>query len=77
MAVTRCPGSMQNVPYPVERTLLTTGVLSALMDSNWENGRYLPKGRRLETPYLNISYHAPEEPLFNRGPKPIITGEMW
>ena len=63
--------------YPVERTLLTTGALASLMDSNYENGRHLTKGRRLETPYLNITYRAPEAPLYNRGPRPIITGELW
>jgi hypothetical protein len=36
--------------YPVERTLLTTGMLAALMDSKAE------KGRRVETPHLNIAY---------------------
>jgi hypothetical protein len=61
--------------YPVERTLLTTGVLASLMDSNYENGRHLPEGRRLKTPYLNINYRAPEGPLYNRGPRPVITEE--
>ncbi len=61
--------------YPVERTLLTTGVLAALMDSNYENGHHFPKGRRLETPYLNITYRAPEGPLYNRGPRPVNNGD--
>jgi hypothetical protein len=38
--------------YPVERTLLTTGVLAALMDS--KAGRY----ERIETPHLNFTYQV-------------------
>ncbi|MDP2983835.1 MAG: hypothetical protein Q8O92_10960 [Candidatus Latescibacter sp.] len=48
--------------YPVERTLLTTGALAALMESSYQ------KGKKLETPYLKIAYRAQKETLFNRGP---------
>jgi hypothetical protein len=48
-------------PYPVERTLLTTGVLSAAIDS-------LTQGqKRLETPHLRqVTYQAPRESTFAR-----------
>jgi hypothetical protein len=36
--------------YPVERTLLTTGMLAALMESKAE------QGRRIETPHLDVTY---------------------
>ena len=47
--------------YPVERTLLTSGALSFLMDS-WYQGQ-----KRLETPLLNIRYRGPEESYFAPG----------
>lgn len=52
--------------YPVERTLLTTGILDALMISKAE------KNRRVETPQLEIRY-APTEWGFasDRLPEPI------
>lgn len=57
-------------PYPAERTLLTTGMLSHLMDSNWENGRHTDIGRRLETPYFDMKYKAGREQLYDRGTRP-------
>ena len=39
-------------PYPVERTLLTTGVLAAAMDSRFDGGR------ALDTPHLSVTYKA-------------------
>ena len=47
--------------YPVERTLLTSGALSFLMES-WYRGQV-----RLETPMLNIQYTGPERSYFARG----------
>jgi hypothetical protein len=43
-------------PYPVERTLLTTGMVDAVMTSRYEGGR------RQETPHLDVTYRPPEEP---------------
>jgi len=50
-----------NRPYPVERTLLTTGTLAALMESAYQGHK------RLETPHLNIGYTAPRESFFAHG----------
>lgn len=42
----------QRSPYPVERTLLTTGVLAAAMDSHYEKNIPVP------TPHLDVKYSA-------------------
>ncbi len=51
-------------PYPTQRTLLTTGVIDAAMNSRYEDHR------RLETPWLDITYESydqlPERPLGER-----------
>ncbi|MFN7921429.1 MAG: hypothetical protein U0Q16_15105 [Bryobacteraceae bacterium] len=51
-------------PYPVERTLLVTGALAALMDSAWRGHV------RLETPYLDVAYTAAKGSFYNRGAVP-------
>ncbi len=46
-------------PYPVERTLLTTGVLAFLFDSR-------ERGTRVDTPDLAVKYSALEDTFFQR-----------
>ena len=56
--------------YPVERTLLTTGALSAIMDSKYNNGNFGDTGLRIDTPHLNINYTAQKESVYNQGEVP-------
>ena len=52
--------------YPVERTLLTTGTLEAILDSRYQG--YV----RLATPHLNIRYQSYETvPWRPTGPRPV------
>jgi hypothetical protein len=46
--------------YPVERTLLTTGLTAAGVESLWL------KQKRLETPHLAIRYQPTKESTFKR-----------
>ena len=57
-------------PFDAERLLLSTGIVNHYMDSNWEDGRYSAVGRRIETPYMNMTYHSTHGPLFETGPRP-------
>ena len=43
-------------PYPVERTLLTSGLIDAVMTSRYQDGALL------ETPYLEAISYAPAPP---------------
>ena len=45
-------------PYPIERTLLTSGLVEAGVRSLANNSQ------RLDTPYLNVSYQAPRRSQF-------------
>jgi hypothetical protein len=56
-------------PYPAERTLLTGGILDAVMTSAAE------KNRRVETPHLKIEYQPPDWPFATDPmPKSIMRG---
>jgi hypothetical protein len=44
-------------PYPIERTLLTSGLVAAGMQS-------LKLGKRLDTPHLKVQYQPPKESQF-------------
>lgn len=44
--------------YPVERTLLTSGILEAILNSKFANQK------RIETPHLGVKYMAPRQGFF-------------
>jgi hypothetical protein len=48
-------------PYPVDRTLLVSGALAALMESGYQ------QGTRVQTPELDIRYRAPAKSWFAAG----------
>jgi hypothetical protein len=60
-------------PFNAERLLLSTGIVACNMESNWENGRYSAIGRRLETPFMNMSYRSARGPQFSKGERPPNT----
>jgi hypothetical protein len=49
-----------HAPYPIQRTLLTSGILEACLTSKLENHQ------RLATPQLAVSYHPPIESQYCR-----------
>ncbi len=57
-------------PFNAERLLLATGIVAANMDSNWENGRYSASGRRIETPFLDMTYRSTRGAQFSTGERP-------
>ncbi|CAM3954951.1 hypothetical protein SAMN06265348_104173 [Pedobacter westerhofensis] len=60
-------------PFNAERLLLSTGIVSYNMESNWENGKYSPVGRRIKTPFMNISYRPTRGAQFSKGQRPPNT----
>ena len=59
-------------PCNAERLLLSTGITGFNMESNWENGKYSAVGRRVETPYMDMTYRTTRGPMFNTGPRPPV-----
>lgn len=57
-------------PFNAERLLLTTGITNHYMESNWEGSKYFPVGRRIETPFLNMTYRPTRGAQFNKGERP-------
>jgi hypothetical protein len=57
-------------PYHAERLLLSTGIVNNYMESNWENGQYFPVGRRVETPFMDMTYRPTRGAQFNKGERP-------
>ncbi|HTF21809.1 MAG TPA: hypothetical protein VK658_27205 [Chryseolinea sp.] len=60
-------------PFNAERLLLSTGIVAYNMESNWENGRYAAIGRRIETPFMNMTYRSTRGPQFSTGTRPPDT----
>jgi hypothetical protein len=49
-----------NAPYPVDRTLLVSGVLESCLTSRFEGQK------RLQTPHLDVRYRAPQQSQHTR-----------
>ncbi|MES3018439.1 MAG: hypothetical protein V4721_11700 [Bacteroidota bacterium] len=60
----------KNEPFNAGRLLLSTGITNQFNESNWENSQYSAIGRRIATPFLNISYKSTRGAQFNKGKRP-------
>ena len=60
-------------PFNAERLLLSTGIVAYNMESNWENGRYSPIGRHMETKFMNMKYRPTRGAQFSTGERPPNT----
>ena len=60
-------------PFNAARLLLSTGIVAYNMESNWENGRYSAIGRRIETPFMNMTYRSTRGAQFSKGERPPDT----
>jgi hypothetical protein len=40
------------------------------MESNWPNGLYAAVGRRIQTPFMDMTYRPTRGPQFNKGEPP-------
>ena len=57
-------------PFNAERLLLSSGITNHYIDSSWENGRFSAVGRRIETPFMSVSYLPTRGAQFNKGERP-------
>lgn len=57
-------------PFHAERLLLSTGIVNYYMESNWENGVFAEIGRKIETPFMNMTYRSTRGAQFNKGERP-------
>lgn len=57
-------------PFNAERLLLSTGIVAYNMESNWENGRFSAVGRKIETPFMDMTYRPTHKPMFEKGERP-------
>ncbi|BCS35070.1 hypothetical protein TBR22_A42960 [Luteitalea sp. TBR-22] len=57
-------------PFDAQRLLLSTGIVNFALESHWQNGRYSAVGRRVETPFLDMTYRPTHSAQFSTGARP-------
>jgi hypothetical protein len=60
-------------PFDARRLLVSTGIVTHAMESHWENGKYLAVGRRIDTPFLDMTYRPTHGAQFSTGARPPDT----